>query len=193
MILHHCVFPWWWHCAIFQSLLGPLHLSVPRLLDKTLHEAWGLAANFWDFAADAFGVLPPMIAPTRYFITLAGLLLSSPMTRHIHKVERIAILDVEFRQLHKLITPDHEALVHHFDPLLTFNQGLHTNNKVRRLDIKRNRVAGGSFDKDLHAFALALDFALTLALITKETSSPQSRLADRRKIQRTAAATTRRR
>ena len=46
---------------------------MPHLLDKTLHKAWGLAANFWDFTADAFGVLPPMLAPTRYFITLAGL------------------------------------------------------------------------------------------------------------------------
>ena len=53
MILHHCCFPWWWKCEVFfPLLLGTLNLLVPHPLEKTVHnKAWGLAANFWDFAA----------------------------------------------------------------------------------------------------------------------------------------------
>ena len=49
-----CLFPWWWNCGVFQLLLGPCGLS-PHL-NKTVHTAWGLAANFWNFTAKTWGL-----------------------------------------------------------------------------------------------------------------------------------------
>merc|ERR1719456_1153913 len=75
-------------------------------------------------------------------------------TKAEHKVERRLLLDVVIRKgaaVLELLAGEDQALLIRRDALFVLDLGLDVVNRVRRLDLKGNRLARKGLDEDLHA------------------------------------------
>lgn len=70
-----------------------------------------------------------------------------------HQVERRLLLDVVVTQraaILELLTRENQTLLIRRDALLILDLGLHIVNRIRRLNLKGDRLASQGLDEDLH-------------------------------------------
>ncbi|KAM0863660.1 hypothetical protein ACQ4PT_044442 [Festuca glaucescens] len=106
---------------------------------------------------------------------MARYLLATTETEH--QVKGGLLLDVVVRQsaaILKLLASENETLLVRGDALLVLDLRLHVVNCVRRLNLKRNGLAGEGLDKDLHASAETehqVEGGLLLDVVVRESAA----------------------